>query len=127
MPLEKSARVLPPPGRPVMPRINAIQDEGEQEEEEFHESEDFHLIAEFMRVGETNQYWRAAHREARVKLPSPFGDTQRKVRVMTLFDTGASGNNFVSDSFVKRHDLLECVRPMKIGRASCRERVCLYV
>ena len=64
MPLDKSTRVPPPPGRPVMPRISAIDDEVEQDEEEFHESGDFNLIAEFMRVGYTNQYWRAAHREA---------------------------------------------------------------
>ena len=32
---------------------------------------------------------------------------------MTLFDTGASGNNFVSNSFVESHGLLEFVCPMK--------------
>ena len=95
-----------------MPRISAIEDEAEQEEEEFHESGDFNLIAEFMRVGDTNQYWRAAHREAKVKLPGAFGDSERKVKVMTLFDTGASGNNFVSNSFVERHGLLEFICPM---------------
>ena len=31
---------------------------------------------------------------------------------MTLFDTGASGNNFVSNSFVESHGLLEFICPM---------------
>ena len=28
---------------------------------------DFGLIAEFLRVGETNRYWKAAHKEAKVR------------------------------------------------------------
>ena len=95
-----------------MPRINAIEDGADPEEEDFQESGDFRLIAEFLRVGDTNQYWRAAHREAKVKLPGTFNDAERKVKVMTLFDTGVSGNNFVSQGFVERHGLLEIICPM---------------
>ena len=54
-----------------IPLINTMEDEGDgEEEEDFEGSGDFGLIAEFTRVGETNRYWKAAHREARVQIPT---------------------------------------------------------
>ena len=87
--------VQPPPGKPPAPYIHRIEDEVEAEE--------FGLVEGFMRVDKTNQFWRASHREARVTLPSQR--EKKSVKVVTLFDTGASGSNFASRRFVEDNDL----------------------
>ena len=96
-----------------MPRVNAIEDEEDLEEEHLRESEDFGLIAEFLRVGDTNKYWKAAHKEAKVQLPADELSEGKAVQIVTLFDTGASGNNFMSRNFVDKHRLEEFLCPMK--------------
>ncbi len=78
--------IKPPPGKPPTNHLRKIEDDERQE--------NFDFVEGFMRVDKTNQFWKASHREAEVTLP---GKLQKiSVRVTTLFDTGASGSNFVS-------------------------------
>ena len=94
-----------------MPRVNVIEDEADPEEESYRESEDFGLIAEFLRVGETNKYWKAAHKETKVQLPADDLSGGKAVQIVTLFDTDASGNNFMSRKFVDKYGLEEFLCP----------------
>ncbi len=60
------------------------------EPEELHDDQ-FNQIQGLMRIQQTNKFWRAAHKEAKLCLgaSSTIVDTD----VMTLFDTGASSRN----------------------------------
>jgi len=63
-----------------------------------------------MRVSETNQYWKAAHSHARVT----YLDLNRFIAsdVITLFDTGASSGNYVSQLFIQKHNLQHLLTPV---------------
>jgi hypothetical protein len=84
-PFTSNPKIRPPPNRP--PNLDG----------------DFNVIQSLLRVYQTNQYWRAANKEAKVKAKDK--DDLILSNVMTLFDTGASSGNFVSKAFIEKHGL----------------------
>ena len=95
----------PPPSRPKT--LNAIADDIQRDPcSDYSPDEElssFNIIEGLLRVYETNQYWKAAHRRAKVKLQGT--DEVVSANVITLFDTGASAGNFVSQAFIDAHGL----------------------
>jgi hypothetical protein len=83
--------------------IDALVDEEEQEEQEMESSQnDCNLVASLMATGHTSKTWKAAHRVASV-----FTEDGRSLRhpVVVLFDSGASGSNYVSEAFISKMGL----------------------
>jgi len=105
----------PPPGRPPeaynaaqrsiskssepIQRVHVM----EEGEELVEPGGDFNQIEALMRIQEPNVYWKAAHKEASVKIAG--SEEVIDARIVTLFDTGASSGNFVSSSFISKYAL----------------------
>ena len=104
-PFNASTRVRPPPNKPPndLKAVNLIQQQKDRDSEDDQPEENFNVIEGLMRVYQTNQYWKAANKEAKVRAADK--DTLILTNVMTLFDTGASSGNFVSEAFVRKHGL----------------------
>ena len=98
---EIGSQVNLPPGRPperLKPSLNAIEQEDPGDLQPDVDDPEFCLIGEIMRIQEVHKHWRAAHKEATVTSEGKTIATE----VMTLFDTGASMGNFLSQAFVDR-------------------------
>jgi hypothetical protein len=128
-----SRGIRPPPGRhPEMPSVNIVKGvDKELEVEEDENDGQLNQIEALMRISETAQYWKAAHKRATVCL-----DNSELVAtgVITLFDTGASSGNYVSRAFVDKHSLSDRLIPVnkkiKVANGSkveIRERIMLRV
>jgi hypothetical protein len=106
-------RPLPPGRPPDVKTLNAVQlgirsvstidEEDEELPEESHDRQ-FNQLEGLMQVSQTNPYWRAAHKPAKISSPQ-CSENVIATNVMTLFDTGASSGNFVSAAFVQKHHL----------------------
>ena len=109
--LKTSREIRPPPGRPPEGlRLNVVHDNAEDDPVEDIHDDHFNQIEGLMRIHQTNKYWKAAHKEARVSLQESDGIIA--AQVMTLFDTGASSGNFVSSAFVEKYNLQTHLLPV---------------
>ena len=76
------------------------------------EGSQLNQVEALMQIAQLSPYWRAAHATAEVSLHD--SSESISTNVLTLFDTGSSAGNFVSSTFVNKHNLQ--ARLLKINK-----------
>ena len=89
--------------------------EGESGSDEDMEEQECNLVASLLATGCGSGVWKASHRLAKVKVEENSDEIVHPVVV--LFDSGASGANYVSDGFMERKNLW---KHAKGSKAKCR-------
>lgn len=110
----------PLPRDPVPKNLAYMRKGGDEDDDEMespgHEDgmEDCHLVASLFSVGVASTAWRAAHH---VGLIRGGAGCSIKKTVTVLFDSGASGRNYISENLVK---VLGVEREIQASEEKCR-------
>ena len=104
----------------IRPGLNFLEEEQEESEKpdeaELSDVEDCNLISAFLQLTTSRNYYAATHREATVNIPGSDKETNILV---ALFDSGASSDNYISESCIERNNfsdnLQQCNKKVKVA------------
>jgi hypothetical protein len=101
-----------PAGPPPSRHLKVL--ESERQESESEAGEDLNLVASLMQTGAGSGSWRASHRMARMETTD---GVKFQHPVTVLFDSGASGHNYISDKLIQKAGLETAIEDFE---GSCR-------
>ena len=91
------------------PRLRAIDDADSELEEEETLDPDLFVVSAVFKMDSERKYQTVSHREGEARLP----DTEEPFRIDgALFDTGASGDNYISEELVRKNHLEGQLQPV---------------